>query len=66
MPKTHSTRKYSRLKGTEFLSHSLHMTKDLNGLNRCRGFSWGSKKSLVAWNQICIPKHEGGLDFRDI
>ncbi|XP_022860183.1 uncharacterized protein LOC111380779 [Olea europaea var. sylvestris] len=35
-------------------------------ISLCRRFLWGSKKSLVAWNQICLPKHEGGLGFRDI
>ncbi|XP_022856163.1 uncharacterized protein LOC111377318 [Olea europaea var. sylvestris] len=35
-------------------------------ISLCRNFLWGSKKSLVAWNQICLPKHEEGLGFRNI
>ena len=31
----------------------------------CRAFLWGSKKPLVAWNEVCLPKSEGGLGFRD-
>ncbi|GFZ00592.1 eukaryotic translation initiation factor 4E [Actinidia rufa] len=37
----------------------------------CRNFLWGgkatvSKKSLVAWKEVCRPKHEGGLGFIDL
>lgn len=32
----------------------------------CRNFLWNSKKPLVAWSEVCLPKSEGGLGFRDI
>ncbi|XP_022852082.1 uncharacterized protein LOC111373749 [Olea europaea var. sylvestris] len=32
----------------------------------CRNFLWNSKKLLVAWSEVCLPKSEGGLGFRDI
>lgn len=32
----------------------------------CRSFLWGSKRALVAWKDICLPKSEGGLGIRDI
>ncbi|XP_022856113.1 uncharacterized protein LOC111377272 [Olea europaea var. sylvestris] len=35
-------------------------------INMCQSFLWGSKKPLVALNQICLPKHEGGHGFRNI
>ncbi|GFY86576.1 hypothetical protein Acr_05g0002150 [Actinidia rufa] len=40
-------------------------------INRmCRNFLWGSKccvvkKALVAWDDICLPKKEGGLGFKN-
>lgn len=37
-----------------------------NLVSLCRNFLWGFKKPLVAWSSICLPKHEGGLGFRDI
>lgn len=32
----------------------------------CRNFLWNSKRSLVAWTDVCLPKIEGRLGFRDI
>lgn len=32
----------------------------------CRNFLWGSKRPLVGWNDICLPKDERGLGFRDM
>ncbi|GFZ03501.1 hypothetical protein Acr_16g0001250 [Actinidia rufa] len=37
----------------------------------CRNFLWGgkclvSKKALVAWDSICLPKMEGGLVFKNL
>ncbi|XP_022852501.1 uncharacterized protein LOC111374103 [Olea europaea var. sylvestris] len=32
----------------------------------CRNFLWNSKKPLVAWSEVCLPKSEEGLGFRDI
>ncbi|XP_022857249.1 uncharacterized protein LOC111378309 [Olea europaea var. sylvestris] len=29
-------------------------------------FLWGSKKSLVSWKYICLPKEEGGLGLKDL
>ncbi|KAK6122644.1 hypothetical protein DH2020_043620 [Rehmannia glutinosa] len=34
--------------------------------NICRLFLWGERKALVAWKDICLPKTEGGLGFRDV
>lgn len=32
----------------------------------CKKFLWGSKRVLVAWEDVCLPKNEGGLGLRDI
>ncbi|XP_052181884.1 uncharacterized protein LOC127794677 [Diospyros lotus] len=32
----------------------------------CRAFLWNSKHSLIAWKDVCLPKSEGGLGFKDI
>lgn len=32
----------------------------------CRNFLWGSKHCPVAWAEVCLPKSEGGLGFRDL
>ncbi|XP_022895208.1 uncharacterized protein LOC111409387 [Olea europaea var. sylvestris] len=32
----------------------------------CRNFLWGSKKPLVAWKNLCLPKAEGGLGLKDL
>ncbi|KAK6164050.1 hypothetical protein DH2020_000914 [Rehmannia glutinosa] len=34
--------------------------------NICCLFLWGERKALVAWKDICLPKTEGGLGFRDV
>ncbi|GFS35290.1 hypothetical protein Acr_00g0038900 [Actinidia rufa] len=40
-------------------------------IRMCRNFLWGgkcfvSKKPLVAWDSICLPKMEGGLGFKNL
>ena len=32
----------------------------------CRHFLWNSKAALVAWQEVCLPKHEGGLGLKDL
>ena len=32
----------------------------------CRSFLWNSKKALVAWRDVCLPKAEGGLGLKDL
>ena len=37
----------------------------------CRNFLWGgqcnvSKKPLIVWDDICLPKMEGGLGFKNL
>ncbi|KAL0406574.1 UNVERIFIED_CONTAM: hypothetical protein Slati_3971300 [Sesamum latifolium] len=32
----------------------------------CRNFLWNSRRALVAWEEICHPKEEGGLGIRHI
>ncbi|KAK4397852.1 hypothetical protein Sango_1260700 [Sesamum angolense] len=32
----------------------------------CRAFLWNSKRALMAWEDICHPKEEGGLVIRHI
>lgn len=32
----------------------------------CRLFLWRSNHPLVAWKEICLPKSEGGLGFKDL
>ncbi|GFP82681.1 putative ribonuclease h protein at1g65750 [Phtheirospermum japonicum] len=32
----------------------------------CRNFLWNSKNAPVAWDDVCLPKAEGGLGFRGI
>lgn len=32
----------------------------------CRAYLWQSKFPLVAWREVCLPKSEGGLGFRDL
>ncbi|XP_042056254.1 uncharacterized protein LOC121800817 [Salvia splendens] len=32
----------------------------------CREFLWGTKYPPVSWNDLCLPKDEGGLGFRDL
>ncbi|XP_052177540.1 uncharacterized protein LOC127791595 [Diospyros lotus] len=32
----------------------------------CRVFLWNSKHPLVPWKDVCLPKKEGGLGFKDI
>lgn len=35
-------------------------------ISLCRNFLWRSKKPLLAWNQIYLPKYEGELGFRNL
>ncbi|XP_022880540.1 uncharacterized protein LOC111397792 [Olea europaea var. sylvestris] len=35
-------------------------------ISLCRNFLWRSKKPLVAWRNVCLPKDKGGLGFRDM
>ncbi|KAL2249650.1 UNVERIFIED_CONTAM: Retrovirus-related Pol polyprotein from type-2 retrotransposable element R2DM [Sesamum indicum] len=32
----------------------------------CRNFLWNSRRAPVAWEEICHPKEEGGLEIRHI
>ncbi|XP_022849628.1 uncharacterized protein LOC111371725 [Olea europaea var. sylvestris] len=32
----------------------------------CWKFLWGSKKPLVAWKDLCLPKDEGGIGLKDL
>jgi len=32
----------------------------------CRLFLWNSKSTLVAWQEVCLPKNEGGLGLKDL
>ncbi|XP_031124367.1 uncharacterized protein LOC116027080 [Ipomoea triloba] len=32
----------------------------------CRNFFWNGKKAWVAWDDICLPKEEGGLGLKNI
>lgn len=32
----------------------------------CRRFLWNSSRSLVAWREMCLPKIEGGLGFKNL
>lgn len=32
----------------------------------CRFFLWHSNHPLVAWKEVCLPKDEGGLGFKDL
>ncbi|GFY91584.1 hypothetical protein Acr_07g0017800 [Actinidia rufa] len=39
-------------------------------IHLCRNFLWSgkatiNKKPLVAWKDVCLPKHEGGLGIRN-
>jgi len=31
-----------------------------------RHFLWNSKSALVAWKEVCLPKKEGGLGFKNL
>ncbi|XP_022897681.1 uncharacterized protein LOC111411376 [Olea europaea var. sylvestris] len=35
-------------------------------VSHCQKFLWGSKKPLVAWKDLCLPKEKGGLDLKDL
>lgn len=35
-------------------------------VNHYRKFLWGSKKPLVAWKDLYLPKDEGGLKLKDL
>ncbi|XP_019179011.1 PREDICTED: uncharacterized protein LOC109174211 [Ipomoea nil] len=35
-------------------------------ISLCRNFLWNGKRAMVAWDDICLPKEEGGLGLRNI